>query len=166
MALPDLLCESIYSRLAEYEDVNDAERLSQDPTVWLFGSTKIWTRCRLPSRLHGSKPAESRREPGRSEQHQATTAAERRSHECAAGMGLDWDSTEILVYGEQEPIEFTCHHPLVLFHSELLKESTWHGAGRNSSTAAFSFLAGFFMLQVVLRALRRRDSSAAIPRCG
>ena len=27
----DLLRQSVYSRLAAYEDVNDAERLSQDP---------------------------------------------------------------------------------------------------------------------------------------
>jgi hypothetical protein len=30
-----------YSRLAGYEDVNDAERLSQDPTFQLIGSDKI-----------------------------------------------------------------------------------------------------------------------------
>jgi hypothetical protein len=32
----------VYSRLAGYEDVNDAERLSQDPTFRLGGSEKIW----------------------------------------------------------------------------------------------------------------------------
>ena len=32
LPLPDLLRQSIYSRLAGYEDVNDAERLSQDLT--------------------------------------------------------------------------------------------------------------------------------------
>jgi len=31
--LADLLRQSVYSRLAGYEDVNDAERLSQDPTA-------------------------------------------------------------------------------------------------------------------------------------
>ena len=34
LPLPDLLRQSIYSRLAGYEDVNDAERLSQNPTFW------------------------------------------------------------------------------------------------------------------------------------
>ncbi len=49
----DLLRQSIYSRLAGYEDVNDAERLSQDPTFRLIGSEKIWDRgAALPSRLH------------------------------------------------------------------------------------------------------------------
>ena len=35
LPLPDLLRQSIYSRLAGYEDLNDAERLSQDPTFRL-----------------------------------------------------------------------------------------------------------------------------------
>ena len=30
--LPDLFRQSIYSRLAGYEDTNDAERLAEDPT--------------------------------------------------------------------------------------------------------------------------------------
>jgi hypothetical protein len=39
--------------LAGYEDVNDAERLSQDSTLRLIGSEKIWDRgAALPSRLH------------------------------------------------------------------------------------------------------------------
>ncbi|PYV60288.1 MAG: hypothetical protein DMG98_02635 [Acidobacteria bacterium] len=42
LPLPDLLRQSIYSRLAGYEDVNDAERLSHDPTFRLIGSQKIW----------------------------------------------------------------------------------------------------------------------------
>ncbi len=44
LPLPDLLRQSIYSRLAGYKDVNDAERLSQDPTFRLIGSEKIWER--------------------------------------------------------------------------------------------------------------------------
>src|SRR5216684_7640515 len=41
LPLADLLRQSIYSRLAGYEDVNDAGRLSQDPTFRLIGSRKI-----------------------------------------------------------------------------------------------------------------------------
>ena len=40
--LADLLRQSIYNRLAGYEDLNDAERLSQDPAFQLIGSRKIW----------------------------------------------------------------------------------------------------------------------------
>ena len=48
----DLLRQSVYSRLAGYEDLNDAERLSQDPTFRLIGSEKIWDRgAALTSRL-------------------------------------------------------------------------------------------------------------------
>jgi hypothetical protein len=38
--LADLVRQSVYSRLAGYEDLNDAERLSQDPTFRLIGSEK------------------------------------------------------------------------------------------------------------------------------
>src|SRR5712691_11535813 len=52
LPLSDLLRQSIYSRLAGYEDVNDAARLSQDPTFRLIGSRKIWERgAALTSRL-------------------------------------------------------------------------------------------------------------------
>ena len=44
LPLADLLRQSIYSRMAGYEDVNDAERLAQDPTFRLIGSHKIWER--------------------------------------------------------------------------------------------------------------------------
>jgi hypothetical protein len=44
LPLADLLRQSRYSRLAGYEDVNDAARLSQDPTFRLIGSRKIWER--------------------------------------------------------------------------------------------------------------------------
>jgi hypothetical protein len=52
LPLADLLRQSVYSRLAGYEDVNDAERLSQDPTLRLIGSEKIWERgAALTSRI-------------------------------------------------------------------------------------------------------------------
>jgi len=52
LLLSDLLLRSIYSRLADYEDVNDAARLSQAPTFRMIGSRKIWQRgAALTSRL-------------------------------------------------------------------------------------------------------------------
>ena len=38
--LADLLRQSVYSRLAGYEDLNDAVRVSTDPTFRLIGSKK------------------------------------------------------------------------------------------------------------------------------
>jgi hypothetical protein len=52
LLLSDLLLRSIYSRLAGYEDVSDAARLSQAPTFRMIGSRKIWQRgAALTSRL-------------------------------------------------------------------------------------------------------------------
>ena len=127
LPLPDMLRQSIYSRLAGYEDLNDAERLSQDPTFRLIGSEKIRDRgAALPSRLHWFETqvltqsdnfsglvAMNREMIGRAEgQDQSSRAV------------LDMDSTEIPVYGEQEHSAYnthyasTCYHPLLLFNAE------------------------------------------------
>ncbi len=51
--LADLLQQSVYSRLAGYEDLNDAARLSADPTFRLMGSEKVWEPgVALTSTLH------------------------------------------------------------------------------------------------------------------
>jgi hypothetical protein len=54
--LADLLRQSVYSRLAGYGDLNDAERLSQDPAFRLIGSRKIWERGAALTSDRGSKP--------------------------------------------------------------------------------------------------------------
>ena len=52
LPLADLFRQSVYSRIGGYEDVNDAERLSQDPTFRLVGPEKVWDRgAPLMSRL-------------------------------------------------------------------------------------------------------------------
>ncbi len=127
LPLADLLRQSVYSRMAGYEDVNDAERLSQDPTFRLIGSEKIWDRgAALTSRLQSFETelltqqenlaglaAISRELIGRA---QAVDAPQR--------VVLDMDSTEIPVYGQQENsaynghFESTCYHPLLLFNRE------------------------------------------------
>ena len=40
--LVDLLRQSVYSRLAGYEDLNDAARVSADPAFRLIGSKNNW----------------------------------------------------------------------------------------------------------------------------
>jgi hypothetical protein len=50
LPLADLLRQSVYSRLAGFEDVTDAERLSQDPT---FRLGNFWRRLVLPRRIDG-----------------------------------------------------------------------------------------------------------------
>jgi hypothetical protein len=53
-ALPDLFRQSIYSRLAGYEDTNDAERLAEDPAFRMLAShERRETSVALTSTLHG-----------------------------------------------------------------------------------------------------------------
>jgi hypothetical protein len=123
----DLLRQSVYSRLAGYEDVNDAERLSRDPTFRLIGSEKIWDRgAALPSRLQTFE-TELLAEEGN---FAGLARLNRELIGKAEGLDspyrtvLDMDSTEIPVYGEQEQsaynghFESTCFHPLLLFNRE------------------------------------------------
>jgi Transposase DDE domain group 1 len=127
LPLPDLLRQSIYSRLAGYEDLNDAERLSQDPTFRLIGSGKIWERgAALPSRLHWFETEVLGQEEnlaGLSRiNRELLTKTE--AMDAPRRVVLDMDSTEIPVYGEQEcsayngHFESTCYHPLRLFNGE------------------------------------------------
>jgi len=52
LPLAYLFRQSVYSRIAGDEDVNDAERHSQDPTLRLIGSENAWDRGEaLTSRL-------------------------------------------------------------------------------------------------------------------
>jgi hypothetical protein len=127
LPLADLLRQSIYSRLAGYEDLNDAERLSQDPTFRLIGSRKIWERgAALTSRLQSFET-----ELLTQEGNLAGLAALNRELIARAEaidsprrVVLDMDSTEIPVYGQQERsaynghFESTCYHPLLLFNRE------------------------------------------------
>ena len=44
LPLADLFRQSVYSRVAGYEDVNHAEQLAQDPAFRLIGSEKVGER--------------------------------------------------------------------------------------------------------------------------
>ncbi|MGA2329974.1 MAG: IS1380 family transposase [Bryobacteraceae bacterium] len=125
--LADLLRQSVYSRLAGYEDVNDAERLAQDPTFRLIGSEKIWERgVALTSRLQSFETemlAEEENFGGLSAVNRELIA-KAEAVDSPQRVVLDMDSTEIPVYGQQEQsaynghFESTCYHPLLLFSRE------------------------------------------------
>jgi len=135
LPLADLLRQSVYGRLAGYEDVNDAERLSQDPTFRLIGSEKIF---RLRTRDRGERGAAL---TSRLQSFETEMLAEEQNFAGLARINreligraeavnapwrvvLDMDSTEIPVYGQQEQsaynghFESTCYHPLLLFNRE------------------------------------------------
>ena len=110
--LADLFRQSVYSRLAGYEDVNDAERLSQDPTFRLIGSEKIWERgAALTSRLQSFET-----ELLAEEANFARLATINRELigkvevlDSPQRVVLDMDSTEIPVYGQQEHSAYNGH---------------------------------------------------------
>ena len=121
----DLLRQSVYSLLAGYEDVNDAERLSHDPTFRLVGSEKIWERgAALTSRLQTFETEMLAEEENFAGLARLNRALIGRAEAMDSGdrAVLDLDSTEIPVYGEQEQsaynghFESTCYHPLLLFN--------------------------------------------------
>jgi len=125
--LADLVRQSVYRRLAGYEDVNDTERLSHDPTFRLIGSEAIWERgAALTSRVHSFET-----ELLTQDKNLAGLAALNRELiarvdpvDTPQRVVLDLDSTEIPVYGRQEQSAYnghfasTCYHPLLLFNRE------------------------------------------------
>ena len=123
----DLLRQSVYGRLAGYEDLNDAEGLSHDPTFRLIGSEKLWDQgAALTSRLQSFETemlAEEGNFAGLADLNRALVG---RAQVMDSGWRttMDLDSTEIPVYGEQEQsaynghFESTCYHPLRLFNAQ------------------------------------------------
>ncbi len=125
--LPDLFRQSIYSRLAGYEDTNDAERLAEDPTFRMLASReRRRTSIALTSTLHWFETevlAEERNYQGLLRlnrdlvQHEATRSSARR-------VILDIDSSESPVHGAQEEsaynghFESVCYHPLFVFNQD------------------------------------------------
>jgi Transposase DDE domain group 1 len=123
--LPDLLRQSVYSRLAGYEDLNDAERLSTDPTFRLIGSPKRWDlSAALTSTLHWFETELLTREENvvglMAVNRELIGQAE--TWDRSDRTVLDMDSSESPVHGQQEGsaynghFESVCYHPLFLFN--------------------------------------------------
>jgi len=127
LPLTDLFRQSLYSRMAGYEDVNDAERLAHDPAFRLIGSEKVWDRgVALTSRLQTFETemlAETENFAGLARINRELVG-KAEALDSGQRVVLDMDSTEIPVYGEQEKsaynghFESTCYHPLLLFNRE------------------------------------------------
>lgn len=123
--LSDLLQQSVYSRLAGYEDLNDAEGLAADPTFRLISSQKVWDRgAAQTSTLHWFET-----EPLTQEENliglmalNRETLGQSESFDASERVLLDMDSGESPVHGEQKcsayngHFESVCYHPLFLFN--------------------------------------------------
>ena len=113
-SLADLLRQSDYSRLAGYEDLNDAVRVSADPTFRLIGSPKRWDRGgALTSTLHWFET-----ELLTQEDNLAGLRAVNREVLAQAEMAtptdrivLDMDSSESPVHGAQEGSAYNGVYP-------------------------------------------------------
>jgi hypothetical protein len=120
-----LLRQSVFGRLAGYEDVNDADRLCRDPAMrWLVGDRAITGSAASASQMGRFETAWLTRPqnlaalidlPGR----WIDKVHARRPPKIIV---LDMDSSESPTYGEQEGSAYnghfgcTCYHPLFVFN--------------------------------------------------
>jgi hypothetical protein len=123
--LADLLRQSVYSRLAGYEDLNDGERLAGDPTFRLISSQRIWDRgAALTSTLHWFETELLTKEENLIGLMALNWEMVGQANylDSSDRVVLDMDSTESPVHGEQEGsgynghFESVCYHPLFLFN--------------------------------------------------
>ena len=120
-----LLRQSVYSRLAGYEDTNDAERLAQDPAMRVIvgwqGTDKQAASTNTMSRFETEVLTEEENLDGlaRLNVEWVARAMGQTSHQRVI---LDMDSSESPVHGQQEGVaynghfESVCYHPLCLFN--------------------------------------------------
>ena len=120
-----LLRQSVYSRLAGYEDTNDAERLAQDPAMRVIvgwqGTDKQAASTNTMSRFETEVLTEEENLDGlaRLNVEWVDRAMAQTSHQRVI---LDMDSSESPVHGQQEGVaynghfESVCYHPLFLFN--------------------------------------------------
>jgi hypothetical protein len=127
LPLADLLRQSVYSRVAGYEEANDAERISEDPAFRLIGSEKTWDcGAALTSRLQ-SFETDLLTQEGNIGGLAATNReliAKAEAIDSLQRVVLDMDSTEISVYGQQENsacnghFASNCYPPLLLLNRQ------------------------------------------------
>jgi hypothetical protein len=123
--LAPLLRQSIYSRLAGYDDTNDAERLSQDPAMGVIVGWQGSERKGASTSEMGWFETEllTQEDNLQGLTRMNTQWVERAmAHTPHRRVILDMDSSESPVHGQQEGatynghFECVCYHPLFLFN--------------------------------------------------
>src|SRR6202522_367994 len=138
-----LLRQSVFSRLAGYEDTNDAERLSVDPAMRYVVGGRACERNAASTSQMGRFETEVLTQPGNLAELEKLSGKwidrlrERRS---MRELILDMDSSVSETHGEQEGsaynghFECTCYHPLFCFNQfgdvegAMLREGHVHSA--------------------------------------
>ena len=123
--LSALLRQSIYSRLAGYEDVNDAERLRLDPAM----QTVVGGRAKDATAASTSEMARFETQTLSTQENlkhltdlPGTWIDQAHRHRTLTKLILDMDSSVSETYGHQQGsayngyFECTCYHPLFLFN--------------------------------------------------
>ena len=123
--LVPLLRQSIFSRLAGYDDINDADRLAQDPTmrvvVGLQGSERKAASTSEMGRFETELLTQENNLQGLARMN-AQWVERAMAHTPHRRLILDMDSSESPVHGQQEDaaynghFECVCFHPLFLFN--------------------------------------------------
>ena len=123
--LVPLLRQSIYSRLAGYDDTNDAERLCQDPAMRVVvgwqGSDRNAARTNTMSRFETETLTQEDNLKGLALMNPQWVELAM-AHTPHRRVILDMDSSESPVHGQQEGaaynghFECVCYHPLFLFN--------------------------------------------------
>ena len=123
--LVPLLRQSIYSRLAGYDDTNDAERLSQDPAMRVVvgwqGSDRNAASTNTVSRFETETLTQQDNLQGLARMN-PQWVEDAMAHTPHQRVILDMDSSESPVHGHQEGaaynghFECVCCHPLFLFN--------------------------------------------------
>ena len=144
--LVGLLRQSVYSRLAGYEDTNDAERLSDDPTMRVIvgrrgGPERPAASINTMSRFETEVLTQDGNVEGLGRVN-ATWVDRAMTHTAHRRVILDMDSSESPVHGGQEGASYnghfgsTCYHPLFVFNQfgdcegAMLRAGNVHSARR------------------------------------
>jgi hypothetical protein len=174
-ALVGLLRQSVFGRLAGYEDVNDAERLRHDPAMrWIIGGKAAHGRAASPSQM------------GRFETRWLTVEKNLSAladlsgrwidivhgRRPPKGIVLDMDSSVSPTHGEQENSVWnghyacTCYHPLFVFNQFGDLERCALRPGNVHSADGWGDVLKPFVVRYqgkVLRIYFRADAAFAIP---
>jgi Transposase DDE domain group 1 len=135
--------QSIFSRLAGYEDTNDAERLSVDPTMRHVVGGRATEHTAASTSQMGRFETEVLTQPGNLKALTKLSGKwidRLRERQPMRELILDMDSSVSETYGEQEGTAFngyfgcTCYHPLFCFNQfgdveqTLLRDGNVHSA--------------------------------------
>jgi hypothetical protein len=138
-----LMRQSIFSRLAGYEDTNDAERLSVDPTMRYVVGGRATEHTAASTSQMGRFETEVLTQPGNLKALTKLSGKwidRLRERQPMRELILDMDSSVSETYGDQEGTAYnghfgcTCYHPLFCFNQfgdveqSLLRDGNVHSA--------------------------------------